>query len=274
MAKGRINHDAIKKAQDTGSTQPVRKTIPEIGRISVGAKGVTASGKEYPTSTDYFVIRSKFDTMVHAKYGAQPTELPIFFYSDDFSEVCREQLELRDGAGKLWATGDGETFQVWSIKLGAYMSVTTKEQPDVMEKMIDLLRKDLSQDKARLIDWQQSLTVRFIIKDIPVLGYWQFTTKAVKTTIPNLRDRFDECLEMFKTVRFFPFTLTVKKVKSNNPGQSKSYPIVDIVPAISLETGLALAEHLQAHPEINQAKLALIDWNAKGGSDAVKLLGE
>lgn len=268
---GRIKTDSV-KASTKINTSGNRRPLTECGRISIGEKKDNGKGYEFPTSVDHFIIKGNFAKMVTDKYGEKPNELPILFYSDDFNEVCNERLELRDHTGRLWADGDGETFRVYSPKLGDYMPCTTEQRSDLMDSMVELLKKDLAINQAKLIDWQQVLTVRFIIKDIPVLGYWQFTTKAVKTSIPNLRDKFDSALDMFGTVKFFPFMLTVKKVKSNKPGDSRQYPVVDILPGMSMETGLQLAQHIANNPDFNPAKIALMDLNNLNNESNTKLL--
>jgi hypothetical protein len=238
------------------AAQPAKRTLPEVGRISIGEKGFTADNRAFPKSTDYFVVRSKFEQKVKEKYGDKPTELPVFFYSDDFNEACTERLEIRDKAGALYAYGDGETFHVFNQ--GSYKPVPLASKPDLIEACENYLKKEAGA-MARYIKWAHVLTMRFCIKDVAVLGYWQFSTKAVATSIPNLRDRFDGSMQVFGLVRFLPFALTIKKVKSNKPGVSDTYPIVDLVPMFSMETGLQVSKLLSENPEVNPARLALMD---------------
>ncbi|WP_080056829.1 recombination directionality factor [Spirosoma aerolatum] len=251
----RIQNNPLQKA--VPNVPPAAKrTLPEVGRISIGEKGYTADNRAFPKSTDYFVVRSRFDQKVTAQYGDKPTELPVFFYSDDFNEVCTERLEIRDKAGALYAYGDGETFYVYSK--GAYLPVTIDKRPDLIESCENYLKQQAG-SQAKYIKWAHVLTMRFCIKNVPVLGYWQFSTKGVDTSIPNLRDRFDGSMQAFGSVRFLPFSLTIKKVKSNKPGVTDSYPVVDLVPMFSMETGLQVSKYLAEHPTENPAKLALMD---------------
>lgn len=250
----RLVNNPLKKAEQ--EAQPQKRTLPEIGRISIGEKGFTADNRAFPKSTDYFVVRSNFEKKVTDTYGEKPTELPIFFYSDDFNEVCTERLEIRDKAGALYAYGDGETFYVFNKN--AYKEVTLSSKPDLIETCENYLKSQAG-SMAKYIKWAHVLRMRFCIKDIPALGYWQFTTKAVATSIPNLRDRFDGSMESFGFIRFLPFTLTIKKVKSNKPGVTDTYPVVDLVPMFSMETGLQVSKYLAENPSENPAKLALMD---------------
>lgn len=267
---GRIKREFVPAEVAAPVSETPRRTLTEVGRVSIGEKDPQ---RGFPRSVDYFIIRGQFAGLVRNIYGEKPTELPILFYSDDFNEVCSERFELRDTAGKLLGYGDGETFRFYEVRTGDYTAVrTVSENPAIMTAMLDFVKSKAEPSKRELIRWAHTLTIRFVIKDVPVLGYWQFTSKGIKTTIPNLRDAFDNCLATLGTVRFFPFTLTVRKVKSNKPGDSRQYPVVDIVPAFSLETGLQLAQYLQENPHVNQARLALVADLNKVGQNPVKLL--
>ncbi|WP_028664445.1 recombination directionality factor [Runella zeae] len=269
---GRIK---INQPQKEDIIEPQKKqALSKAGSIKTGTKAISQNGHEYPVSTDHFVASSKFkfDAFVRAKYGDKPTELPILFYSDDFNDCCSERLEIRDKAGRLFAFGDGETFGIYSEKTKDFIRITTEKRPNIMDEVRAHLHESATNEQAKNIKWVQALTLRFIIKDIPVIGYWELTTKGLKTSIPNLRDRFDQCLELFGTVRWFPFLLTATKVKSNKPGDSRQYPIIDLVPALSIETGLKIAAHIQESGNFNQAKLALIDLNNLNNEGNNKLL--
>jgi hypothetical protein len=273
---GRINLEAFKNATEAtgvatnffgkvaGETSYGDKSgLMEVGRISIGEKRISQGGKEYPAATDYFVVKSRHAQHVHNQYGPKPQSLPIFFFSDDFSHCCFERLELRDKAGNLFVYGDGENFHVYNPKSGNYVPTNIHQKPNIIKDASDYLRQGMP-DPSK-IDWTQVLYVRFIIKDIPAMGFWQFSTRGMKTTIPNLRDMFDQCLQTFGTVRFFPFELSVKLAKSNKPGENRQYPVVDIVPSISIESGLKIAEFIQDNPDFNQARLA--NMNLKDGTD-------
>ncbi len=269
---GRIKTNQSQKEE---VVEPHKKqALSKAGSVRTGTKAVNQNGHEYPVSTDYFVItsKSKFDAFVRAKYGEKPTQLPILFYSDDFNDCCSERLEIRDKSGRLFAFGDGETFGVYSEKTKDFIRITTEKRPNIMDEVRAYLCENVTNEQAKSIKWTQILTLRFIIKDIPIIGYWELTTKGLKTSIPNLRDRFDQCLELFGTVRWFPFLLTVTKVKSNKPGDSRQYPITDLIPALSIETGLKIAAHIQESGNFNQAKLALIDLNNLNNENNTKLL--
>jgi hypothetical protein len=199
---------------DKGSGQPSSQSsaLTELGRIAVGEK-VERSGQVVPSSIDSFRIRGDHAETVHKVYG------------------------------------DNHTFHIWNDELKKYAVTTTEKRPQIREETVAFLQKSLHPGKAKLIKWLPVLTLRFVIRDIPLLGYWQFSTRAVQTTIPNLRNKFDEYKKLFGSVQYLPFLLKVKKVKSNKPGMVYQYPIVDLVPQFSFETAHRLARHLRENPQ-------------------------
>ncbi|RRB06560.1 recombination directionality factor [Larkinella rosea] len=233
--------------------QPPQSALTELGRIAVGEK-VERSGQVVPSSIDSFRIRGDHAETVHKIYGETITELPILFYSDQEELVCNERLEIRTADGKLFGYGDNQTFHIWNDELKKYAVTTTERRPQIMDETVAFVQKNLPPGKAKLIRWLPVLTLRFVIRDIPLLGYWQFSTRAVQTTIPNLRNKFDEYKKLFGSVQYLPFLLKVKKVKTNKPGMVYQYPIVDLVPQFSFETAHRLARYLRENPNADASR--------------------
>ena len=199
-----------------------RLPFPIVGHVKCGMK----SDKGYPMSTDYFIPDGNYAPLFTQAYGEKPSTIQIVFPSDDAELVCREEYVLRDNAGKLVATGDGETFKTWSEKAKKYIIVTTTEQPDIMA----MLEKHYKQE------WKITLTLVFILPLVRgVMGCWQFQTKGSASTIPQVRDAFDAMLETNGRAAGVIFDLSVKMVKSNKPQDASRYPVVSLVPNESLE---------------------------------------
>lgn len=216
--KGRIKQE----------TNP-RLPFPIIGKIKCGEK----NERGIPRSLDYFVASSKYASLFTQTYGEKPQTIQIVFPSDDAELVCREEYVLRDAAGKLVATGDGETFKTWSEKTKAYITVTTAEQPTIME----MLEKHYKQE------WKVTLTLCFILPMIRgVMGCWQFSTKGAASTIPQVRDTFDNMLENNGKVAGVIFDLSVEMHKSNKPNDTSRYPVVSLVPNESMENIKKISE--------------------------------
>lgn len=199
-----------------------RLPFPIVGKIKCGEK----NERGIPRSLDYFVASSDYAPLFTKAYGEKPSTIQIVFPSDDAELVCREEYVLRDGQGKLVATGDGETFKTWSEKAKKYIIVTTTEQPDIMA----MLEKHYKQE------WKITLTLVFILPLVRgVMGCWQFQTKGSASTIPQVRDAFDAMLEQNGKAAGVIFDLSVKMHVSQKPNEKSRYPVVSLVPNESLE---------------------------------------
>jgi hypothetical protein len=206
--------------------------LPLLGRIKIGLKAISQkTGKEFPTSIDWFRAAGKYAEVFHQVYGPKPNRIQIVFFSNRVEDVCSERYEVRDDKGRLLAEGDGETWRCWS---------TNKKEYVFGQTSLEEVEKRYGKPKA-------SLTLSFILPKIPsVFGLWQFRTLGAKSSIPAIRDTFDQVLEMAGTVQNIPFDLGIEKVKSNKPGEPTVFPVVSLIPNLSQENLDLLAGYIQA----------------------------
>lgn len=214
-----------------GDTNPTVNKLNRLGKIKVGEKASNSAGVEYPKALDYFIAKGKYEAKFKEAFGDKPTTIGIVFVSDNYVDSCNERFELRDNKGALVGKGDGINFELWSTKEGKFepLVVTSQKDMDNVEKFADRFKKE--KYKA---EWRITLTLQFIIPKIKdVLGVWVFETKAKASTIPNIRSVFDFVQQRAKTIVSIPFDLTIEKVKSQKPGETKTYPVVSLIPNIS-----------------------------------------
>ena len=218
----------------TKGGEPVRRSLGLIGRIKIGEKGVSQSGKEYPQSLDYFRFDAPemYARIAREKYGDKPTELPIVFYTDG-DEGLSHFYELRDNAGKLIAYGDGQRYYV-SSKDG--MVLVAGEE---VKRVVGPLKKQYTTDKY-FPEWKEVLRMRFMLKDFPALGYWEFRSHGAGTSIPKLIGPYDLVQEHRGSVIGVDFQLQVVKHVGNTAGQARSYPLVSLYCSLNngADTGL------------------------------------
>lgn len=191
---------------------------PRLGKIKCGIK----SPSGYPQSVDYFVATGKYASLFNAIYGEKPQSILIYFPSDDPSLVCREEYVYRDNAGKKIATGDGETFTIWSDKSQSRIKVSIKDFPNIMET--------ISSKYPSKTGWQITLTLNFVCPLInKIYGVWEFQTKGVASSIPQIRDCFDAMLAKNGKISGVLCDLNVEFAKSDSPKASR-FPVVSLVP--------------------------------------------
>ena len=197
--------------------------LPEVGRIKIGKKAITNNGKEYPTSVDYFIPFGKYADLFTQALGEKPQTIQIIFPDDTPEKVCYERYEYRDSSGALVAFGNGRVFYVWD---GArYSPFSTDEHPDLMQRLCSKYPTRRGAD-----NWDIVLTLRFIVPAVRgIVGVWYFSTKGAASSVQNIRNSFDAVQLMRGTVTQTVFDLSVHFHKSNKPGQSSKYPVVDLV---------------------------------------------
>lgn len=76
------------------------------GKIKSGTKKVTAEGKEYPASLDYFNIED-FPELLNA-YGEKPTRMVVYLPAKDIEDFYFEKFALYNRANELVRSCDGE----------------------------------------------------------------------------------------------------------------------------------------------------------------------
>ena len=217
--KGRIRRPEAEKS---------RLILPRVGQIKIGMKN--ANG--YPQSVDYFIPTGKYAGLFTQAYGEKPQTIQIVFPDDDPAKVCKEEYSYRDDEGRLIASGDGETFKVWDGK--KYESLTITNYPNLMEAIAK--RYPNKMVRSGLDGWVISLTLTFIIPLVRgIAGVWQFTTKGIASTIPQIRDTFDAMIEQRGFCRGIIWDLNVQFAKSQKPGDKSKFPVVSMVPNESEE---------------------------------------
>lgn len=233
MSTGRIG----KRKQEIVAT-----TLPEVGKIKVGEKGMSQSGKEYPKSLDYFKATGNFANAFTQIYGDKPQSIDIAFISDNLAEVCNERYESWI-KGKRWGYGDGETFTIWDEGLRAYVPDVPKTDPRIGK-----------------LPWEVVLTLRFVLlKMRGVMGYWSFTTKGKLTTIPSVIKAFDFVRERAQTIVGFPFRLMVEKKSGYSPGDPKSFPVVTLVPTFTEDAIELVKSFIESGGKIQEITTKMIE---------------
>lgn len=217
---------------------PTRLALPRVGLIKTGYK----DEKGLPRSLDYFVASGKYAKLFSLAYGEKPKTIQILFPEDDPSKVCSERYEYRDDEGRLFASGDGEEFEVWDGK--KYQKLKLSEYPKLKEQV--KLKCPNRKTKDGGDGWEVVLTLNFIIPLVRgVAGVWQYTTKGELSTIPQIRDIFDAMFESRGFVRGIIFDLSVEFAKSQKPGVKSRYPVVSLVPNQSEENVLKVKQAYQ-----------------------------
>lgn len=208
--------------------------LPIVGKIKIGEKRKSSNGKEYPASLDYFKAVGKYEQYFNRQFPEKTSKLTIIFIDDNPDYSCNERFECRDESGRLVGTGDGVS---WNL----YNNTTDRYEPVDNE----ILR---SATKENGWKWSETLTLRFIVPELKgLLGVWEFSTKGKKSSIEHIRNTYDTIKEQAGTVVNLPFDLVVEKVKSQKPGDTKVFPVVNLIPHITHENILKIKQFTETN---------------------------
>lgn len=208
--------------------------LPLVGKIKIGEKRTGNNGKEYPTSLDYFKATGKYEQYFNRQFPEKTNKLTIIFIDDDPDYSCNERFEGRDKSGKLIGKGDGENWYLYNDQTDRYEPVDN-----------EILRSATVQNGWV---WSETLTLRFIVPELKgLLGVWEFSTKGKKSSIEHIRNTYDTIKEQAGTVVNLPFDLVVEKVKSQKPGNTRVFPVVNLIPHISHDNMLKIRQFTEVN---------------------------
>jgi hypothetical protein len=191
--------------------------LPRIGFVKTGRKNPSTG---YPESTDYFIPTGKYTSYFTSAYGEKANLIQVVFFDENLNVSCNERYELRDADGRLFASGDGEDFKVWTGK--AYEEYKASTTPDLMTRACAASKSKKG--------WEVMLTLRFILPKVRgIAGYWEYNTRGNLSSIPSIRGAFDTVQSNRGFIRGIIFDLSVEFAKSQKPGAKSRYPVVTLM---------------------------------------------
>jgi len=182
------------------------RRLPRLGKIQLGIKKKHASGSEYPSEVDYFVVPPE----VEAIYGKESKELKIMFPVEN-QDVFFQQWLKSYGFNLLKCKGDGQVALTWDEEKGGM-----KEIPCPCEKI------ELGECKRVGI-------LQFLLPDVPGAGVWQITTSS-RNSIIDLNSGIDYIRSLCGRVRMIPLILRrteteIQRIENGKPKKGKHYTL-------------------------------------------------
>lgn len=155
-----------------------KRRFPVIGKIRLGIRKKTESGKEYPAETEYFVLDDAPD--VAKVYGEKPKSLEVMFPSDDLNLVIPHfykwysgGVKNKDGdvvGGKLNCYGDGDVAHYLAKRDPVTRVVPTRKCDG--KACVDWMKGGQQQCKA-------AMSVFMLLPRVSLLGLYQIDTTSV-----------------------------------------------------------------------------------------------
>jgi hypothetical protein len=198
----------------TGFTQRVttikglsdRRRLPRIGRIRLGLKAVTTTGKEYPKEVEYFVVPEE----VKKIYGDKPTELDIMFPLNDLNAVFPCAYK-HYGSGKgLKCSGDGEVAH--------RVNENTKEI-----EQISCPCNLLEEKKCK-----QTGTLMAMLPKVSVGGIYQCTTSSINSII-DINSGLDYVSALLGRFAMVPLKLRRVKTETHHDDKKQNHYTLQVI---------------------------------------------
>lgn len=223
-----------------------RTRLPRLGKIRLGEKRQSKSGKEYPAATDHFV----FDDVpeVREKYGDECRELfPVMLPADDEEIWFPTSRSAYGKSGLFCRCSDGETalrvFRKEDAQGSAYLRSTgqTPREGELYElpcpgEACPYMERGYCRNLGRLF---------IILPDVPRFGVYEIATSSINS-IRNVLGVARAVRSMLGRVAGVPFALKLEPLQVQPDGRAKTVWVLNLECRASLAQLASIGRRLRA----------------------------
>jgi len=225
--------------------------LPRLGKIRLGVKAISKSGKEYPQKADHFVLpkdHSDYKKLVEL-YGETPKELPVLIPVEDEETWATQYFKSYNLTYGLVCKGDGETaMRMVSVETGELPGA--KKPGTVRLQEIPCAGRDCPDYQSKKC--HEVMNLRFMLPEVPGLGVWQIDTGS-KNSIFNINSCARIIKRAFGRICMIPLNLTIEPIQVNNPENGKKQTVY----VLNLRTTATIAQLADAARK--QAKIFRVE---------------
>ena len=165
-----------------------QQRLPRLGKIRLGVKEKTASGKEYPKEVDYFIldpsvpegsIREDIMGTFRELYGDKPKTIKFMFPLDD-EELVFPQWYKRYGSSTLQCKGDGATATCATPEFAKGLEVIGEDEKSGCP-IVACAGDDCDYYKKKKC--AKCATLNIILHELPGNGIYQLNTTSVNSIL-------------------------------------------------------------------------------------------
>lgn len=208
------------------------RRLPRLGKIRLGVKKKTASGKEYPTEVNYFIcdpqtpselenqkIKEEFDQL----YGEKPKTIRIMFPVAN-PETYFPQFYKRYGSGtSLKCKGDGEEARCGTEEFSKGLTQIRKDEMGL--PIVKCLGKECIYYKKR--ECSEDATLQVLLPELPGAGVWQITTGSFHSIV-NLNSCIDYIVAVCGRAHMIPLQLERREQEISYDGRKTKHYILHV----------------------------------------------
>lgn len=219
-------NERMKFTRIKGDYSQVRR-LPRLGKIRLGLKAQTQTGKTYPTEVDYLVCPPEVEQV----YGEKPTELDVMLPSDNPEEVFVQKYAMYGAGSGLKCHGNGEQAERYNEQ--------TKNW-DMVPCTCPNLKSD--ENPRGACTPQSHLMV--MLPKVSMGGCYQITTRSFHATV-GINSSLDLIRALAGRIALVPLKLRRVPTVTQYNGSKKTHYILNLI----LDASLPQIAELRQNPE-------------------------
>jgi len=206
------------------------RRLPRLGKIRLGIKKVAASGKEYPSEVDYFILAPQTPVEMENKklvdeftklYGEKPKSIKIMFPVAN-PDVYFPQFYKRYGSSTaLKCKGNGETAVCATEEFAAGLEKIKTDEPGIGVKCKG--KECIYYGK----ECSEVGVLQVLLPDLPGAGVWQIATGSYNSIV-NLNSCIDYIASACGRAHMIPLTLERREQEIAHDGKKTKHYILHI----------------------------------------------
>ncbi len=217
--------------------------LPRRGKIRLGEKKLSKSGKEYPSALDYFAVPKE----VQEIYGDKPRKLDIMIPMEEREQWFPQAYKRYGSSTGLICRGNGEVGT---------------EMADEGMKEIECQGKDCPHYQKG--DCKQIGNLQVILPKVKGLGVYQIDTSSYNSIV-NINSGVEMIRGMLGKISWIPLILEVQMQEAHPQVNGKR--IKTIIPVMSITSDVSVYDLLKMRLPVKQAVI-----DNKGVDDKPTLL--
>ena len=205
--------------------------LPRRGKIRLGEKKLSKSGKEYPSALDYFAVPKE----VQEIYGDKPRKLDIMIPMEEREQWFPQAYKRYGSSAGLICRGNGE--------------VGTEMAEEGM-KEIECQGKDCPHYQKG--DCKQIGNLQVILPKVKGLGVYQIDTSSYNSIV-NINSGVEMIRGMLGRISWIPLILEVQMQEAHPQVNGKR--IKTIIPVMSITSDVSVYDLLKMRLPVKQAEI-------------------
>lgn len=235
-----------------------RRRLPRLGKLHLGIKKLSQTGKEYPSAVDHFIlpheeggkpgtppVLTALGKQIAAIYGEKPRELDVMFPVEDREQIFPQYRKAyRSGVG-LWCKGDGER----ASRVGEKGGLEEVEcDPATCEYALP--------DERKQIRCKPMANLLFLLPRISLGGVFQIDTGSLNS-IKDINSGLDMIQAVCGKISMVPCKLRVLPRQVTAEGKKKIVFCLSLTLAAHAEIATFRKEILEIRALVADGPLAL-----------------